>query len=184
MACLFFFAGLLLRLGIIGGIMNLVRKLVLISSLLLMAIAVNGQEPDPADPEELPVNRDEAAAIARGELTGELARLRVDPPSIRVEDARWTEIDELRTRQRLTLDALANELAAARDHLESLDIQRRMATIKETTEVAILRVQERYAHQAGDDVLAQRLAASIETILNPLAGRVLLSDSVSDKEVR
>ncbi len=161
-----------------------VRKPVLLCLLMMMAVSVNGQTSDSAGTTVLPVNRDEAAAIARGELAGELARLRVSPPSTDSQDPRWAEIDELRQQQTHTLDALAIELDGTRDHQESLDIQRRMAAVKETTEVQILRIQERYARMAGDEALAQRMAVCIETILNPMADRAPIADSASEKEVQ
>lgn len=65
------------------------------------------------------------------------------------------------------VETLQQNLRTAPDEQQALAMLRAIAQQKKDTEVSILRIQERYAQQAGNQEAVAKLNQAIEQILNP-----------------
>ncbi len=65
------------------------------------------------------------------------------------------------------VNALQEQLKSAPDETQALQILRAVSQQKQDTEIAILRIQERYARKAGDKETAEQINLAVQNILNP-----------------
>ena len=77
------------------------------------------------------------------------------------------EIKAAMTASEAAVIALQEELKSAPDEIQALQILRAVSQQKQDTEIAILRIQERYARQAGDQDTADKINLAVQKILNP-----------------
>lgn len=77
------------------------------------------------------------------------------------------EIKAAMAANEVAVKALQVSLQTTADEAESLQILRAVDQQKQDTEIAILRIQERYARQNGDQETADQINLAIEKILNP-----------------
>jgi hypothetical protein len=113
---------------------------------------------DPAairDPKETP-----ATTLTAEELAIARAKIRARSPLM-------VEIDALLAKQRAALLTLESELAVATDLAHSIALQRKIAEVKEQTEIDILDVQLTHARDKGNQALVQELERSIELLKSP-----------------
>lgn len=65
------------------------------------------------------------------------------------------------------LAALQLQLTSAPDETEALRLLNAIQQQKQDTEISILRIQERYAREAGDTETAEKINLAVSKILNP-----------------
>jgi hypothetical protein len=80
---------------------------------------------------------------------------------------RMLEIQEVLGREQTDLAKLQIELGSAPDEKEALRILRAIAQRKQDAEIAVLRVQKRFAQQEGDARAVADIDRAIERILDP-----------------
>jgi hypothetical protein len=80
---------------------------------------------------------------------------------------RMLEIQHVLDGEAVDLAALQRELQAAPDEKEALRILRAIAQRKQDAEVAVLRIQKRYALQEGDTETVALIDEAIARILDP-----------------
>lgn len=77
------------------------------------------------------------------------------------------EIRSVLARSDAAVLVLQRDLDAVTDEEQALDILRAIDRQKQEAEISVLRIQERYARQDGNNEAAARIARTIEKILNP-----------------
>jgi hypothetical protein len=77
------------------------------------------------------------------------------------------EIHALIAAQEISLTDLREQLATAADEQQAMALRRQISLLKQLTQLEILRVQVRFARQAGREDTAQRLEAAIAQITDP-----------------
>ena len=77
------------------------------------------------------------------------------------------EIKAAMAANEVAVKALQESLQTTADEAEALQILRAVDQQKQDTEIAILRIQERYARQNGDQETADQINLAVEKILNP-----------------
>lgn len=84
-----------------------------------------------------------------------------------VRNPRLEEIKAAQAAGQELVVQLQLQLKAAPDEVEALRLLRAINQQKQDTEIVILRIQERYARQAGDTATADRIGQAVQEILNP-----------------
>lgn len=77
------------------------------------------------------------------------------------------EINALLDADKELLSGLQDSLKSATNEIEALRLLQAIHQQKQDTEISILRIQERYARQAGDTATADKIKLEVEKILNP-----------------
>ena len=86
------------------------------------------------------------------------------PPTV---SPQMQEIQTVLAQERIAILALQEALEAAPSERDALEILRAIGQRKQDTEIAVLRIQEQHARQAGDEAAATRIEQAIHKILNP-----------------
>ena len=91
-----------------------------------------------------------------------------DTPRVRPQlSPLMQEVEAVLAAENAALLVLEQDLKAAPSEREALGILRAIGQRKQDSEIAILRIQERYAREAGNEEAAAILTETIEKILNP-----------------
>lgn len=77
------------------------------------------------------------------------------------------ELEDILAREREQLEALDAEFEATTEDEAALAVQRRIAELKQATELALLGAQVRYARRLGNFDLAERIEADIAVLQDP-----------------
>lgn len=93
------------------------------------------------------------------------------PPAARTLSPLMTELRTLLDEERTSLASLGRQLAGTHDQASALAIQREVARVKLSTEVALLRVQAKHARAAGHAAFADELEAAARELESPTAAR-------------
>ena len=81
------------------------------------------------------------------------------------------------------LAGLQQQLNSVSNESEALRLLRAIHQQKQDTEISILRIQERYARQAGDIETADRINLAVDEILNPPV-RIPSAQAQAEREAR
>ncbi len=106
----------------------------------------------------LPENMAEIEAIESGELVLEPAPAAAGPRALSSEMA---EIETAIAAEREQVARLAASLRGAADDAAALALEREIEAVKQGTEIAVLRIQARYAREAGREEQAQAIEAAV-----------------------
>jgi hypothetical protein len=123
-----------------------------------------------ADEPVVDVNQDELVEIERGERPADdpVAGVEALPSSNqRRLSPLQQEIQAQLEAEDTALAQLQAELVAATDARQAHEIQGRIAELKTSTELALLRIQLRYAQERQDLKTSQQLEEAIEALENP-----------------
>ncbi len=93
------------------------------------------------------------------------------PDPVRRLGPLMTEMRALLEDERASLLSLNQRLAAARGHAAALEVQREIARVKLSTEVALIRAQAKHARAAGHTAFADELETAAQTLESPPAAR-------------
>jgi hypothetical protein len=153
-----------------------VMLILLLAALFASALAVNDDPQRPSDPPatpaaavgpDIPENAAEREAAARGEL--QLEPVTGAPVLPAPSSPMMAEIQALLEETNAAVADLAGQVAAAASEEIARDLQLRAEQLKRDTELAILNIQLRYAHEAGQAELAAQIEETIARITNPPA---------------
>jgi hypothetical protein len=108
----------------------------------------------------LPENAAEIAAIASGELVLEPAPA-AEASAAPALSPEMVEINAALAAERQQVSDLTARLRATTDNAAALRLEREIETTKQSTELAVLGIQARYARAAGREQQAQAIEASI-----------------------
>lgn len=102
----------------------------------------------------------EPETAARPELLGEAPAFPPSPMMLEIKAA--LAVSETAVAE------LGAQLRSAADERDALRIQRAIADAKRDAEVAVMRIQARYAREAGDVETAEKIELAVARILNPV----------------
>lgn len=131
--------------------------------ILLLLLAGAALAADTPTIPDLPENQAEIAAAAQGQLVLE----KVPGEAAGPISPEMTEINEMLAAQRERVHELEARLASAADDAAALGLLREIELAKQATEIEILRIQARYAMQAGREAQAREIETVIAAMLSP-----------------
>lgn len=150
---------------------TLIPTLALFSLALAAPALADGPADAPVVEERIPdVNKDEAAALERGERAadeGRPALLALPHDEVVKLSPAMQEIRAELAREQEALAELRARLDRAPDARAALAIEHEIAAVKQGCEVEILRIQARHARLAGDEERARDIELAVEQILDP-----------------
>ena len=141
-------------------------RITTLAGLILAALLLHGasaaEEPTPVPASKLAINAEEVAAggeqFPEGTGGGDLTP---------VQDSFREQLRAIFEEEEKALAELRVHIAEAPDQASRLELERRMADLKQQTEIDILRLQLERANAEGRTEDAQRIEAGIQGILEP-----------------